>query len=416
MIYTLSSLTRSSIFTQLIGPNYSHGRKLAHELMMDDDFKLSSHGMIIPNPIINKIIDLTMRSDKLDKKIEMEKTIYNISNNIHTDKDKLIVTNCLDSLNKLTPVDTSLLLQMIMNNTFDTDRFVSLVNHMVDESIETWGKEHQESIKIWETAAIASIYDPSISMSIKFSEIIYDLITEIKNIKYKCLNKSLNILKPGLKTICSEYERMQVLKDVEAGNFNPIKTANWLYIAKSSLEVPNNLQSLDRMKLIHRFGICWVLNKLSLQNKYTLDDSALPETLVMDSYRINLIRIKIRTLSFILSFIQLSKIPNTEYTKNILLDTDVYVNEEKACIQISEEFPDLKNVENIVKICKKSEDQNIRKLYVERMCKYVSDENETLHPSLKNVEEELIDVKKNLLRICSYIELIYAPIYIAILQ
>ena len=200
--------------------------------------------------------------------------------------------------------DSSLIYQMIKNNSYGKTQICDLINFICDKIIKE-NDTHSISLDFWRKALLFKIKVTIPSTENLFNDfgmVIFKLINILKEQRTINMNKTLITMKKflqGMKGI--EIERKEMFIALNTGAFKIDKTYELYSKARNKINYQGN-NSYERIILVHREVMATLLNELCKNNSTSkINFTNLPEFMVLDNLRLVCMRNLIRKLGIIIS-------------------------------------------------------------------------------------------------------------------
>jgi hypothetical protein len=433
--------TGRALIQAIIGHDLPYVWQFAHELSLNDDFKLETHGLILPNKRAKTLVELGLRTVELGRQQDLAAALLTLSTNDPHKSAELILdrslTDLRHSIHNITQnkcpdpsLSTPFLVQMIRNKAYGPQQFTELVEHVYNlcadnTFIETSG------FQIWKDQTILRLTKTEdIEFTDLAAEIIHQLIRELKSLRNIESNARLLLFRHSFRHIAPEYERQQIQLALHNGHLSLNRTEPWILAAKERIDT-RTLSTHGQMTAVHREAFSYLITSLSMGNQKYVRSSAVPETLLLDIGRIENIRADVRRIASSLalwkvststltqigvSFTQLESSSLFEHiTQNIgkaRSSTHLLDSIRTLIITIAKNIPvPPTHTSLLAAISKKS--KNPRELYSKRVTRSIVHNEE--HPSIWPALLHIKPLQKQTYRLCLHLETIYSHLYVAML-
>jgi hypothetical protein len=339
--------TGHGLIQRIIGHDLPYPWQFAHEFSLNDDFKLETHGLILPNKRAKALIELGLRAVELSRQQDLAAAFLTLyTNGLSEDgltedglnedglnedglnedglnedglnedglnedglneAAELIVDRSLTDLrnsiyhitNNKNPdpaLSTPFLVQLIQNQAYGQAQLTQLVEHVYNlcahgAFIETSG------FQTWKDQAIFRITrTENVEFTDLAAEIIHQLIRELKSLRNIESNVKLLLFKDPFRHLAPEYERQQIQLALQNGHLLLDRTEPWILAAKQRVDT-TSLSTQGQMIAVHREAFSSLITSLAMGNQKYLRPPAVPETLLLDIGRIENIRADVRRIS-----------------------------------------------------------------------------------------------------------------------
>jgi hypothetical protein len=433
--------TGRALIQAIIGHDLPYCWQFAHELSLNDDFKLETHGLILPNKRAKTLIELGLRAVELGRQQDLAAAILTLSTNDPHKSAELIVDRSLTDLRHVIhnitknkcpepSLITPFLVQMIKNQAYGPQQLTQLVEHVYElctdsAFIETSG------FPIWKDQTILRLTKTEdIEFTDLAAEIIHQLIRELKSLRNIESNARLLLFKHPFRRIAPEYERQQIQLALHTGHLRLDRTEPWILAAKKRVDT-RSLSTHGQMTAVHREAFSSLITSLSMGNQKYVRPPAIPETLLLDIGRIENIRADVRRIASSLalwkvatstltqigaSFTQLDSSSLFEHiTQNIdkaRSSTQLLNSIHTLIITIAKNIPVPPIHTSFLSAIAKNS-KTPRQLYSKRVTRAIVHNEE--HPSIWPARLLIQPLQKQTDRLCLHLETIYSHLYVAIL-
>lgn len=436
------------LLRNLIGNNCPYEWQIIHELMIDDDFTLSSDSLIIADPDIKDVIRFVIDILEKTKQSEFELAITDISrDDVNKDENwetvDTIFIKIKEMMFRITQTtemddhfDTDFVIQMIRGNVYTINQVINLIEHTCSHINKYIAIEHT-SMTSWKNSAIVEIYDSTTPIDFfrVTAKVIFGLSEELNKVKLYQTNMKINAIKPIIRLMGVSYEKSNVVECVENKRLVLDRTTSWLVGARANLSLSDTLPvTYCNMVKIHREAMKTILYDASIKSINRLKVENLPETMAFDCNRINKIRHDIRAISIgmclftigntILSSIGVSP-QGRDFKIEIFKWFDPSINSDELCDKV---YTYLQSVVEgcqtlpvdtleLLLTCENREPDAIKSVLTNRILSLVVTSNDMIIPeSLSIIEIELEGLHKDINNICSYSEEIHDQLYMGLLD
>jgi hypothetical protein len=438
--HTTISTGRDLIQT-IIGHDLPYAWQFAHEVCLNDDFKLETHGLILPNKRAKALIELGLRSVELSRQQDLAAALLTLYTNGYSESAELIVDRSLNDLRNgiyyITHNEspdpvliTSFLVQMIQNQAYGPPQLTQLVEHVYhlcahSAFIETSGFPTWKDQTILRITRIEDNEFTDLA-----AEIIHQLIRELKALRNIESNVKLLLFKHPFRHVAPEYERQQIQLALQNGHLLLDRTEPWILSAKQRVDT-RSLSTQAQMIAIHREAFSSLIASLAMGNQKYVRAPAVPETLLLDIGRIENIRADVRRISCSLAlwkvatstltqigapFTQLDSSSLFEHiTQNIekaISSTHLLNSIRSLLIPIAKDIP-VPDIHAPLLASISKDSKTPRQLYAKRVARAIvqNEEHTSIWPALTTIRS----LQKQTDRLCSHLETIYSHLYVAML-
>ncbi|KAI8363832.1 T-complex protein 11-domain-containing protein [Choanephora cucurbitarum] len=273
---------------------------LAHELIMDPEFKLQRHG---PTDELEKRVRLMAEKaffDKLEQDIQQGKADMSLPSVIQDVKMRLLsLVRPHTSLHKQIDesIDLSLIKQQIKQHSFDMQHMISYVLNTMSGMCAPVRDEEIQNAK-----ASPGMIDQ-----------IRSILTILDNMNLDLANFRLRSLRPHLMSIAVEYEREKFATMLNQGTIQLVRTKTWLTDSTQKLcqvaaeRNPEGVLPEKNNKPSHDAVFEDAFVSLLVQPQPIAHLSDLPETLYLDVKRMGEYQNEVQATTMVAALLMLAK-------------------------------------------------------------------------------------------------------------
>lgn len=389
----------------LLGHSRSFRWQFTHEVMVNENFMFSTYGNIFPDKRIGRSIELLLRKMDHRNQIEFENSIIVIASG---NSDQSHINNVDRSLCQLRKVlmavtnekkpseclETSLLIQMLSAGAYGPKQLQTLIDYVVAEcTVKT------SSLKTWYVSVTDQIgvADDLYHLA---ATVIHELTWELQKLRASEMNKRLIKARPHIRAGGAEYESLCILNGIASKEMTIDRTILWITRAKDRVGDGSDV------KVVHRDAMKELLMTLSFTNGYNIQTELLPETLTLDSSRINTVRLEIQKLAIAQTAWRMVTMATSEdYSLEEIL-TSVECGGNEVIDNLSEL---IQSVPAVYSSCVSTTPGSVRYIYTARIAESVLEiNNYTLSVA---VDERIRKIRVEFVKLLEYIEMIYGQLY-----
>lgn len=403
------------IVRKLLNFDLPYSWQLIHELQINKEFMLNEY-MIITNEKNLRLIRLLMKykqqEDIEDLRISLKNKDSNLGELLKNYLSKFvnmfidITEECCGKF-----LDIDLIIHMIMNNSFSNNELSKIISYCFDKIIE-YSKIESKSLYEEKDRIYNMMFDTNYD--------IFDVCEDMSSLfrKQRMINLNISLIcyrKYFVGSKGYQYEKDEVIKAINSGELKLDRTCIWLLETKKSMSDSSNIFN------VHREAFKNLLCNLSFIITKNTPKKILPEIMVLDTDRIDIIIKNISTYSLYVSLITYCNKIGIKNNKKYLESYLLSLSNRDTIEDISLYLSDFLGIDSKI-ICKNISvllghtSTSVRYIITNRILNYITNENVELHSSLSYISNEIEELKNKLFHLISHYEIIYLSLYCSILN
>ena len=323
---------------RMVGHELPYSWQLAHELMVDDSFGLSADGLVLPDPIQRRAVQIFLRAADDSDQQQLTDAMAQMSSNPQSAVELEVVltkvlgriASCLESMQSVSScegasavkdllntsfigssgslhrvestavhdlLNASYIVQMVKGGAYGSDQLRQLIRYVCNMAADLSVLE-APPILSWLDRAEAQVTAAQGEEQLMVQlapPLLLQLIGQLTELYTLEKNARLAMHRDALMLVGAEYEREQVAAAVYRGDLTLDRTAPWLDAAWVALGRPQ----LSREVIVrtHRLAMQTLITRLALENNHEVTTDKLPEILALDCVRMSGFRSDVRKLA-----------------------------------------------------------------------------------------------------------------------